>query len=90
MRYRITLSLAKDLNKIRKRDGGLYGLIKRKLEIFEYNEKHPSLRLHKLKGELGENWSISVTMGFRMLFYIEEDEAVFYKMGKHDQVYRVN
>ncbi len=90
MIYHTTLKLDKKLLKILKRDIDLFGLIEKQLALFEINEKHPSLRIHKLKGKLKEYWSLSVGRGIRMIYYIENSEAYFVDIGTHEEVYRVN
>ena len=74
--------------KIKKKNEKLTKQIQKQLEIFSLNPKHPSLRLHKLKGELKNLWSISITKSIRMAFLQEGDEAYFVDIGTHDEVYR--
>jgi mRNA-degrading endonuclease YafQ of YafQ-DinJ toxin-antitoxin module len=58
------------------------------LLFFELNENYPSLRNHKLKGGMNELWSISVGMNFRLIYFIEDNEAYFFECGTHDEVYK--
>ena len=88
MQIRISQDLAKDLTKVKKKDQKLTKQIRKQLEIFSLNPQHPSLRLHKLKGELKNLWSISITKSIRMAFLQEGDEAYFVDIGTHDEVYR--
>ena len=39
------------------------------LELLDKDERHPSLRLHALVGELSGQWSISASMELRITFY---------------------
>lgn len=80
-------SFQKQLNQLQRRDKKLFEKIKKQFSLFKLNQHHPSLRLHKLKGELKDVWSLSVTMDFRLLF-VEDSEYYFFDMGTHDQVYR--
>ena len=50
--------------------------------------KHPSLRTHKLKGNLVNTWSISVEGNIRLIYTVKNNEAIFFKIGSHDEVYR--
>ena len=86
---KITLSplFRKQLKQLRQKDIKLFGKIQKQLVSFQSNPRHPSLRLHKLKGELQDVWSLSVTMNFRLLF-IEDTEYYFFDMGNHDQIYK--
>ena len=88
MQIRISDSLAKELTKIKKKDQKLANQLQKQLEIFSLNPKHPSLRLHKLKGELKNLWSISISESMRLVFLQEDNEAYFMDIGTHDQVYK--
>lgn len=53
---------------------------------------HPSLRTHKLKGDLATSWSCSVDYSYRIIFeFVEdpegEDAILLLNMGTHDEVY---
>lgn len=54
---------------------------------------HPSLRTHKLKGDLGEVWSCSIDYSYRILFEFvndtqnEEEVILLLNLGTHDEVY---
>ena len=80
-------SLQKKLIQLQKKDFVLFRKVGKKLTLFEVNQRHPSLRLHKLKGDLKNVWSLSITMDVRMLF-IENTEYYFFDIGTHNQVYR--
>ena len=55
----------------------------------EKDYKSPSLKLHKLKGELKEFHSISLTYQYRViiLLKIEDNKIVLVDLGTHDEVY---
>jgi len=55
----------------------------KKIELFQANPFHPSLRLHPLHGKLRKHWSISVDMKYRIILDIDEDVAIFYSIGTH-------
>ena len=78
----------KELRKIRQKDSRLYRKIEKQLYIFLEDPNHPSLRHHKLSGNLKELWSISITDNFRIVYSLEGDTAYFIKIGTHDEVYR--
>ena len=63
-----------------------YGKI---IEILEINPNHPSLRVHKLQGKLGEYFSISIDMKYRIIidFIIRDNEIIPIDIGSHDEVY---
>ena len=63
-------------------------LKKKQLTVFKKNIRHPSLRTHKLKGNLSNAWSISIEGNIRMIYTIKNNQAIFFKIGNHDEVYR--
>ncbi len=59
-----------------------------KEEIFKVNPMHNSLRMHQLKGDLSDLWSISVDMKYRIIFNRQVNgDLLFVSIGKHDIVY---
>lgn len=78
------------MGKLIKRDPELLIKIHKQLSLFLQNERHPSLRFHKLKGEMKDFWSISIDMNYRMAGVIEDGEMVFMTFGTHDEVYEEN
>jgi len=88
VKYRLSEKLIKKLIKLKKKQPDLLEQIKKQLVLFELNENYPSLRNHKLKGEMNEMWSISVGMNFRLIYFIEDNEAYFFECGNHDEVYK--
>jgi mRNA-degrading endonuclease YafQ of YafQ-DinJ toxin-antitoxin module len=89
MQFSLSTELIGQLALIKKKDLQLFKKIQKQLKLFLADHKHPSLRTHKLKGELAGQWSISIKSDIRILFYISKGEAVFYTIGTHDQVYRI-
>lgn len=93
MDYALSGKLKKHLVKIKRKDPKLLQKIIKQLENFQKDERHPSLRTHKLKGELEDYFSISITRQYRMsyrVFYKNNKEvALFFIFGTHDEVYRV-
>ena len=77
----------KQLNQLQKKDKKLFEKIKKQFSLFASSPRHPSLRIHKLKGELRDVWSLSITMDFRLLF-VEDTEYYFFDMGTHNQIYK--
>lgn len=90
--------LSKKLEQIKLRDLKLFTRIQRKLELFQSDPKHPSLRLHKVTREVKNAWSISINKSIRILYTdLEEDlfsegkqshGLYFFEIGTHDEVYR--
>ncbi len=63
-----------------------YGKI---IRILENNPYHPSLRLHKLQGELKDYSSISIDLEYRIIidFIIIDKKIFLIDIGSHDDVY---
>ncbi len=55
-----------------------------------HNPFHPSLRLHKLQGNLQEFYSVSINMKYRILldFKIQDDQIILLDIGSHYYLYR--
>lgn len=88
MDFEISPGLQKELKKIKSHDKKLTEKIIKQLELFQQNHFHPSLRVHKLTGNLDNIWSISIDRSIRMLYFFNEDCAYFFDIGTHDQVYK--
>lgn len=63
---------------------------KKTLLQLEIDPYHPSLRLHKLKGNLHEYYSVSINMQYRIMidFIIQDDKVILINIGNHDYLYR--
>ncbi len=89
MKARFSPLIQKEILSIYKKDKKLTERIEKQLKLFEENPKHPSLRIHKLSGKTKNMWSISITMSIRMVYLeIDENYALFVKIGTHEEVYR--
>ncbi len=59
-----------------------------KEKIFKQNPFDPRLKTHKLKGQLSEFYSFSISYHWRIVFHLEKgDVVVFDAVGTHE-VYR--
>lgn len=65
---------------------GKYGdvLEKLSLDIFE-----PSLKLHRLRGDLSEYHAVSLTYEYRIVLILKivDNEIILFNIGTHDDVY---
>jgi addiction module RelE/StbE family toxin len=88
MHIKLSPEVVKDLKKIKQKNVKLSERIQKQLYLFSTNPKHPSLRTHKLNANMGNLWSISITMSVRMVYkLLSEDKAYFIKIGTHKEVY---
>ena len=88
MQLIFTSDVKNKLRKIKSKTPKLSEKIHKKLILFLNNPQHPSLRNHKLKGNLKNAWSISIEKDLRMLYYFDEIGIIFFDIGTHDEVYR--
>lgn len=88
MKTHFTSGFNKDLQKITSQDQKLLERIEKQLALFVQDPRHPSLRTHKLSGQLKNIWSLSINRSLRAVYVIENGTAVFTDIGTHDEVYR--
>ncbi len=68
-------------------------LIEQTLRQLAENPFHPSLRTHKLKGDLADIWSCSIDYNYRIIFEFvlnpedEKNAILLLNIGNHDDVY---
>ncbi len=59
--------------------------LKAKLIVFRSDPFDPRIKTHKLKGNLSEYWSFSISYGYRILFrFIDKETVFFIDIGSHD------
>lgn len=88
MDFSFSTELVRDLKRIKHKQPQLFTKIQKQLKLFNENARHPSLRNHKLKGNLSDTWSISIEANIRLIYSIRRGDAIFFKIGSHDEVYR--
>ncbi|PIZ64603.1 type II toxin-antitoxin system mRNA interferase toxin, RelE/StbE family [Candidatus Roizmanbacteria bacterium CG_4_10_14_0_2_um_filter_36_9] len=73
------------LKEAKKLPADILNVFEKKEKIFRLNPLHPSLRLHKLHGELDFLWSISLNKNYRAIFKRQKNgDILFVSIGKHD------
>lgn len=88
MNFSLSTEVSNKLKKIKQKHPLLFKKVQKQLKTFKENIQHPSLRTHKLKGELSNTWSISIESNVRLIYTIKNNETIFFKIGSHDEVYR--
>lgn len=78
----------KRYRKITKKNQQLKQSIKKVINQFIKSPRHPTLHLHKLKGKMVDDWSISVEANMRIIFTYIKDGILLVDIGSHDEVYR--
>jgi addiction module RelE/StbE family toxin len=86
-------SFKRAFKKITKKNPQLQSKILEVLDLLECDPFTPSLKSHKLTGNLDGYWSCSVAYDCRVVFAIKQDEyaeeslIVLVDIGTHDEVY---
>jgi mRNA-degrading endonuclease YafQ of YafQ-DinJ toxin-antitoxin module len=93
MTYRLLRSTAfvRAAQKLVKKNPGIAPDLQKTLELLSKDPFFPTLRTHKLKGQLANSWSSSVTYEVRVVFAFVEfegQEAILLEtVGTHEEVY---
>ena len=85
MKIRRTDRFKKDYQKL---PSDIQQRVNQKLRFLLRDPRHPSLRVHKLRGVEGL-WEFSVTMNYRVIFEIEGEYYVLLGVGPHRIVDRM-
>lgn len=59
-----------------------------KEEIFRHNPFDPRLKTHKLKGELKDSYSFSVSYQWRIIFHFEKNDTIVLDVIGTHEVYK--
>ena len=89
-KFIVTDEYKKRLKKFFKRHPEMLKRYAKAITILEIDPFHPSLRLHKLKGNLQEYHSVSINMEYRVVieFIVKNNEIIPIDIGSHDDVYK--
>lgn len=91
MSYKIvqTDDYKKRLVKFFKKHPDMLSQYAKTITLLGSNPFHPSLRLHKLQGKLGEYHSVSINIKYRVILeiVIKDEELLLMDIGSHDDVY---
>jgi len=85
----ITDDYLKKVRKFIKRHKDMASRYDKTIQILRENPYHPSLRLHKLNGELNEYYSVSINIEYRIImdFIVVDKIIIPINIGTHDEVY---
>ena len=59
-----------------------------KIKLLLKDYRHPSLRIHKVRKVHGL-WELSVTMNYRVIFEIADDEYILLGVGSHKVINQI-
>jgi mRNA-degrading endonuclease YafQ of YafQ-DinJ toxin-antitoxin module len=84
-----TKTYIRKVRKFLKKHPNIFKKYEKTIFILEQNPHHPSLRLHKLQGEMKEYFSVSIDMEYRIIidFIIVDEKIYLLDIGSHDEVY---
>ncbi len=84
-----TNSYIKRASKFIKKHPDLLSQYEKTLKLLEIDPKHPSLKIHRLKGKLKDLYSISINISYRITleFFVTQKEIILVNVGHHDEVY---
>lgn len=89
VRLEFSSNFKKGLKKLKRKDPALVKHLYSSLEIFQEQPSHPSLKTHKLKGELQDRYAFSVHQNLRVIFrWATDTHVLLISFVAHDQVYR--
>ncbi|WP_432822499.1 type II toxin-antitoxin system RelE/ParE family toxin [Trichloromonas sp.] len=91
MSFRIIYSHSylKRAAKFIKRHPELLPQYEKTLKLLELNPSHPSLRLHRLSGNLRDLHSVSINLSYRITleFLLDDGRIILVNVGSHDEIY---
>lgn len=84
-----TAKYERKLRRFLKKHPEVFSQYEKTIEMLRANPLHPSLRLHKLQGQLKEVHSVSINMKYRITieFIIRDNLVIPVTIGSHDKVY---
>jgi len=85
MEIRYTTHFDRAFRKKAKNNRQLVVKIKKQVILLRNDFRHPSLKLHKLKGERAEEFSFWIEGNLRVTFMIIEDVILFTDIITHDE-----
>ena len=87
MQIKATPSFLRQANRLFRRNPSTKDHFKAAVDKLARDPFDPSLKTHKLKGDLKEFWSCSLTFELRLRFKLSDDAVELIDIGTHDEVY---
>ena len=87
MKIEFSSSYRKVFKKLISKNPDIVFLVFNKLLVLSENINHPSLKLHRLKGNLKDFHAISIENNIRIILELKEDSILLINIGIHDEVY---
>ncbi len=87
MKIEFSSPYRKAFKKLISKNPDIVFIVFNKLLVLSENINHPSLKLHKLKGELKDFYAISIESNLRLILKLNDDGILLINIGTHDEVY---
>ena len=87
MKIEFSSPYRKAFKKLISKNPDIVFIVFNKLLVLSENINHPSLKLHKLKGELKDFYAISIESNLRLILELNDDGILLINIGTHDEVY---
>jgi len=87
MKIEFSSPYRKAFKKLISKNPDLVFVVFNKLFVLSENINHPSLKLHKLKGELKDFYAIPIESNLRIILELHDDGILLINIGTHDDVY---
>lgn len=85
MKLYFTADFEKKVAKLIRKYPQLKEQFKKQFSLFNRDQSHPGLRLHKLKGKRSEQYAIWILGDLRALAIKNHDEYIFFDLVTHDK-----
>ena len=73
--------------KLAKKRPQIISLLFTALALLHIDQQAPSLRIHKLSGQLKNRWAFWLTYDLRVIFERKKGMIILLDIGNHDEVY---
>ena len=85
MNFRLTLSFENKARKLCQKNPRLRLDLAKQFKLFQINPRHPSLKLHRLKGKRSSQYAIWIQGDLRALCIEENGLYIFLDLVTHDE-----
>ena len=85
MTVHFSKSFLQKIAKLKKRNSKQFAILITQIDLFQQNQRHPSLKLHKLRGQRSHQYAIWIQKNLRALCVKHNDTYIFIDLVTHDQ-----
>lgn len=81
----VTKTFQRQVRKRVNKDPSLKRALAKQFKLFRFNPRYPSLKLHKLKGQRSEQFSVWIKDDLRALAVKDGSDYIFFELVTHDR-----